>query len=124
MAFKTLFCEKFGCPPEDYEERAFRKFLYWHARLIAPLLRLVRPKHFSDDFEFIRFLGASLDVRQARVDTMDFRDLDRKNWRFLHSGLMIRVSHRKARRVAFQLLGAPEWVNPAAPPVQQGNFRK
>jgi hypothetical protein len=45
------------------------------------------------------------------VDVLDFRDLDRKHWRLLHTGLRIRVSHRKARRLAFQLLGKPDWTD-------------
>jgi len=43
--------------------------------------------------------------RQAKVDVLDFEDSDRKNWRLLRSGLRIRVSHRKARRSAFQIFG-------------------
>jgi hypothetical protein len=37
--------------------------------------------------------------------TLDFKDSDRKNWRLFHSGFKIRVSHRKARRIAFQIFG-------------------
>jgi ADP-ribosylglycohydrolase len=111
LPFQSLFCERFGCPPEDYEERAFRKLLYWHARLFAPVVRTIKPDFFADDFEFIRYLGNAVDVRQAKVDVLDFRDLDRKHWRLLHTGLRIRVSHRKARRLAFQLLGKPDWTD-------------
>ena len=117
--FKSLFCERFRCSPEEYEERAFQKFLYSHARLLAPLVRAIHPDFFFRDFEFIRYLGDALDSRQAKADTLDFRDMDRKHWRMLHSGLMIRVSHRKARRLACQLLGKPEWTD-AAFPAQQG----
>jgi hypothetical protein len=39
------------------------------------------------------------------VDVLDFKDFNQKHWRLLHSGLRIRVSHRKARRIAFRLLG-------------------
>jgi hypothetical protein len=119
LPFKSVFCERFGCSPEDYEERAFREFLYWHARFFAPVIRSIKPNFFLKDFEFIRYLGNAVDVRQARVDALDFKDLGRQNWRLLHTGLRIRVSHRKARRLAFQLLGKPEWTDTAAP-AQQG----
>jgi len=109
VPFKSSFCEKFGCSPEDYEKRAFQMFLYWHARLLAPVLQTIKPDFFLEDFEFIRCLGEAVDARQAKVDVLDFKDLFSKHWRLLHSGLRIRVSHRKARRVAFQLLGKPEW---------------
>src|SRR5580658_444359 len=104
VPFKSLFCEKFGCSPEDYEERAFRKFLYWHARPLAPVVRAIKPNYFLEDFQFIRYLGDAVDVRQARVDAQDYKDSERHHWRLLHTGLKIRVSHRKARRLAFQLL--------------------
>jgi len=113
LPFKTLFCERFKCPPEEFDERAFRMVLYWHARVLAPVLRIISPNFFLEDFNFIRYLGESLDVRQAKVDVLDFKDLDRKHWRLLHSGLRIRVSHRKARRLAFQLFGQAgqtEWA--------------
>jgi hypothetical protein len=79
--------------------------LYWHARILAPVIRIIKPHSFVEDFKFIRYLGEALDARQAKVDVLDFKDSDRKHWRLLHSGLRIRVSHRKARRLAFQLLG-------------------
>jgi len=105
LPFKSLFCQKFECSPEHYEERAFGMFLYWHARFLAPVIRTIKPDFFVEDFKFIRYLGDALDVRQAKVDVLDFKDLDSKHWRLLHSGLRIRVSHRQARRIAFRLLG-------------------
>ena len=79
--------------------------LYGHARFLAPLVRAIKPDFFLEDFKFIRYLGEAMDMRQAKVDVLDFKDLDRKHWRLLHTGLNIRVSYRKARRLAFQLLG-------------------
>jgi hypothetical protein len=114
LPFKTLFCEKFKCPPEAFEERAFRTFLYWHARLLAPVIRIIKPDFFLEDFNFIRYLGDALDVRQAKVDVLDFKDTDRKNWRLLHTSFRIRVSHRKARRLAFQLFGVADQAEWAA----------
>jgi hypothetical protein len=114
LPFKSLFCEKFKCSPEDYQERAFRMSLYWHARFLAPVLRAIKPAFFLDDFNFIRYLGDAMDARQAKVDVLDFKDMDRKHWRLLHSGLRIRVSHRKARRLAFQLFGEAAQPDTAA----------
>jgi hypothetical protein len=105
LTFKSLFCERFGCSSEEYEERAFWKLLYWHARILAPVIRIIKPDFFLEDFKFIRYLGDAVDARQAKVDVLDFKDLNRKHWRLLHTGLRIRVSHRKARRLAFQLFG-------------------
>ncbi|MGA2747193.1 MAG: hypothetical protein ABSG59_00345 [Verrucomicrobiota bacterium] len=105
MTFRSLFCASFGCSPAEYEERAFRGLLYWHARILAPAVRAIKPDFFLEDFKFIRYLGDAVDARQAKVDVLDFRDMDRKRWQLLHSGLRIRVSHRKARRLVFQLFG-------------------
>jgi hypothetical protein len=80
-------------------------FLYGHARLLAPVLRAIQSDFFVEDFNFIRYLGDALDMRQAKVDVLDFKDTDRKQWRLLHTALRIRVSHRKARWLAFQLFG-------------------
>jgi hypothetical protein len=79
--------------------------LYWHARLLAPVIRAISPSFFEEDFKFIRYLANANDARQAKVDVLDFKDSDRKNWRMFHSGFKIRVSHRKARRIAFQIFG-------------------
>jgi hypothetical protein len=113
LPFKSVFCERFKCSPDDYEEQAFRKLLYWHARFLAPVIRIIKRDFFLEDFKFIRYLGESLDVRQAKVDVLDFKDFDRKHWGLLHTGLRLRVSHRKARRLAFELFGQAdraEWA--------------
>src|ERR1700733_1073813 len=99
LPFKSVFCERFKCSPDDYEEQAFRKLLYWHARFLAPVIRIIKRDFFLEDFKFIRYLGESLDVRQAKVDVLDFKDFDRKHWGLLHTG------KRAASRSSF--LGRP-----------------
>jgi hypothetical protein len=115
-SFKSLFCEKFECSPEDYEKRAFRKFLYWHARLLAPLVRIIHPGFFLEDFKFIHYLGDAVDTRQARVDVLDFKDVNRQRWRVLHGSLRVRVSGRKASRLALQLFGTIRQADPTTAP--------
>jgi hypothetical protein len=117
-SFKSLFCEEFKCSPEDYEERAFWKFLYGHARFLAPVIRLVYPGFFLEDFKFIRYLGDSVDTRQVRADVLDFKDINLKRWRMLHGSLRIRVSGRKASRLALQLFGTVDQID--APDSAQG----
>ncbi len=94
--FRALFCQAFNCPPSEYEERAFRKCLYWHARLVAPLLRPLSPHFFEEDFKFIRYLGASTGLRDANVDLLNFRDLNLGRPTFWRTSLKLRVSGRKA----------------------------
>jgi hypothetical protein len=102
--FKTLFCERFACPLEEYEERAFRKCLYWHARFLAPMMRMIDPKFFREDFKFICHLGQSVSVTDASIDVAEYGDLNRGRPKFLRTGFKIRVSGRRAMSVAEQLL--------------------
>jgi hypothetical protein len=116
LPFKSLFCEKFGCPPAAYEERAFRKCLYWHARFLAPVIRTISPDFFFEDFKFIRYLGDSLGVRDATVDIRNFSDVNRRNLEFLRTDLKIRVSGQKANRLVHQLFQRAQEAEAAAPP--------
>jgi hypothetical protein len=116
LPFKALFCEKFRYPPEGYEERAFRKCLYWHARFLAPVIRKISPDFFFEDFKFIRYLGDSLGVRDATVDIRNYSDVNRRNLEFFRTGLKIRVSGQKANRLVHQLFQQTQGAEAAAPP--------
>jgi hypothetical protein len=116
LPFKSLFCEKFGCPPEGYEERAFRKCLYWHARFLAPVIRKISPDFFFEDFKFIRYLGDSSGVRDAGVDIRNYGDVNRRKLEFLRTSLKIRVSGQKASRLVHQLFLQAEETEVAASP--------
>src|SRR5258708_38368380 len=62
--FQILFCDRFECPPSEYEERALRELLYSHARLVVPIIRKMRPDFFNQDFKFIRYLGTADDFQE------------------------------------------------------------
>ena len=82
--FQSLFCQRFNCPTSEYDERAFRECLYWHARPLAPVLRRVKPDFFAEDFKFIGYLGEATGVREARANAADFQDANlgrRSFWR-------------------------------------------
>ena len=115
LYFKSLFCEKFGCSLAAYEERAFRKCLYRHARFLAPVIRKISPDYFLEDFKFIRYLGESLGVRDAMVDIRNYSDVNRRNAEFLRTGLKIRVSGQKANRLVRQLFQQAQEAKAAAP---------
>ena len=103
-AFKILFCERFRCPPSDYEQRVFRKCLYPHARLLAPLIRLLNPNFFTDDFKFVHYLGEATGTREVNAEMLAFQDTNRGKPSFTRTGLRIRVSGRKAAALAQRLL--------------------
>lgn len=116
LPFKSLFCQKFGCPPTEYEERAFRKCLYWHARFLAPVIRKISPDFFVEDFKFIRYLGDSVGVRDATVEIRNYSDVNRRTAEFLRTGLKIRVSGQKAARLVHQLFMEAQKAETASPP--------
>ncbi|HWW02905.1 MAG TPA: hypothetical protein VNZ64_24610 [Candidatus Acidoferrum sp.] len=101
--FQELFCQRFNCSPSEYEERAFRVCLYWHARWLAPVLRKLKPDLFAEDFKFIRYLGASTGLSKAGLDLLDFRHVNLGKRSFWRISLRIRLSSRKASRLAQQL---------------------
>jgi hypothetical protein len=102
--FHSVFCARFSCPPSEYEERAFQQYLYSHAKLLAPVLRKLKPSLFAEDFKFIRYLGEASDSREVKACAADFQDANfarRSIWR---NTLRIRVSGRKAGRLAQRLI--------------------
>jgi len=103
VRLQNLFCERFGCSEEEYEEQAFKQCLFWHARLLAPVLRLLHPSAFDCDLKFIRFLGAATDWREAKTDVNNFHVLNDGKPSFWREALRLRVSGRKASRMAHQL---------------------
>jgi uncharacterized protein YjbI with pentapeptide repeats len=100
---RNLFCRQFNCPPSDYEERAFRELLFRHARLVAPVVRKLRPNLFAEDFKFIRYLGEAPDFREAKAHAADFQDANLARKSFWRTTLKIRVSGGKAIKLAQQL---------------------
>ena len=80
--------------------------MYWHAKLLAPVLRRLHPGFFAEDFKFIRNLGESTGVRDADVDVLNFHDVNTGKPSFWRTGLRIRVSGRKASRLVRKLFRA------------------
>ena len=103
---RSLFCEQFTCAPADFEKRVFWKCLYPHARIIAPLLCLILPALFERDHHFIRCLGHAKNWQDVKVDILDLHYEDRFHPRFLRNALRLRVSRRKAKRLAAGLFAA------------------
>jgi hypothetical protein len=105
---RSLFCEHFQCPPDDYEKRAYRKCLYWHARIIAPLLPSLTPRGCERDLLFIRYLGNAKTRQEVALELVALHDDDRSQPRFARYALRLRVSGRKASKLAFSLILQPK----------------
>ena len=70
---------------------------------MALVLYRIYPRFFAEDLKFINYLGDSTGVRDATADVMNFNDVNRGNPRFWRTGCRIRVSGRKAHRLALEL---------------------
>jgi hypothetical protein len=105
---KAIFCERFKCQPADYEDRALTRCLYWHARLLKPVVGLLSSKFFAMDRRFIRDLGIATDRREANSELFTFQDTNRERKGFWRTAFRIRVSGRKASDLAQQLLSEPQ----------------
>ena len=101
--FKSLFCQHYGCSPEEFEERAFRACLYSHARLLAPLIRAVSSKYFERDFALIQYLATAPGRRHAMNELAAFMEANESKGGLLRKTLRIRVSARKTTNLLGQL---------------------
>jgi hypothetical protein len=101
--FKSLFCELHGYAPDQYEERAFRACLYWHARLLAPLIRALAPKYFERDFALINYLASAPGRRHAMNELAAFMEANESKGGFARKVLRIRISARKTSAILGQL---------------------
>jgi hypothetical protein len=68
------------------------------------VLRRLKPDFFAEDFDFVRYLGASTGLQEVRLELLNFRDANQGRPSFWRTSLNIRVSGRKAARLARQLL--------------------
>lgn len=100
--FSELFCRRFHVAPEDYRAALLRRTLYPGARLVRPLLRWLRPNHFSPDHEFIDRLGR---IQRWREFAEEAREFSRHpaNRQFLRETLCLRVSVGRTQEIV-QLL--------------------
>jgi hypothetical protein len=103
--FQSLFCERFQCAPAEFAERAFQETLYPHARFITALARKLWPAAFAEDFKFLGYLGQATSLVEVAAEVDNFRDLNRTRGDTLRTVLKMRVSGRRASRLAQELFG-------------------
>ena len=72
--FKDLFCTYTHSPLESFELTLFKKSLYPHARLIAPILLRLKRQWFAEDLDVIREL-ATVDSQLLGADLLQTRRL-------------------------------------------------
>ena len=99
----SLFCEEHHCPPSEFEERAFRACLYWRARILAPLIRIIQPGYFDPDFALIRYLAETPGRRDAMNELAAFVEANNARGGFARKILRIRISARKTSQLIGRL---------------------
>ena len=77
--------------------------MYTHAKPLASLVRKLQPAFFNEDFKFIDYLGEATDLREVSAYAADFQDANFARRGFWRTRLRIRVSGRKATRLAQRL---------------------
>ncbi len=108
QSLKSLFCQRYDCPLSEYEQRAFNRCLYTHAKIVAPVIRRITPEFFAPDFKFIQDLGETIGSREASAEASNYQDANRARPNFWRTGLKIRVSGRKATALAYRLFAAEQ----------------
>jgi len=108
--FRESFCERFGCPPENYEKQVFWRCLYRRSLPLAWLIYLVRRKHFDLDLQTIRQLGVCRSPQEFRAELESFRYEYRSRGGMLRQ-IRVRVSGKRLIGLLLEL-GQP--LEPAA----------
>jgi len=62
-SFGERYLEKHGLTAADYERHLLARALYPHARLLRPLVHLLRPDHFAADLDLLRDVAL---IRRSR----------------------------------------------------------
>lgn len=102
--FRTAFCERFQCPPAEFEKRAFWRCLYPHATVAARLIQLVNPDYFEPDLRTLRHIGNASTVTHLLAEVNSFRADYRMRSRFLYDVLRLRISGKRVLRLASEVM--------------------
>ena len=105
VTFEEAFCARYRCPAARFPDRAFRLCLYSHAVPLALVLRKLSPSFFREDFQLIQQVGLDQDLEEVDAALSDFQYVNRARRHWLRTGLKIRLSGRKVRALAGDLLG-------------------
>lgn len=103
--FQEAFCRTFKCQPADYEKRALRRLLYRRARLLGPVVWALTPRLRRLDIEVVQAIGLSRNWGQLRADLGTYSSNSRMSRSFLRNRLKLRISGRRALKLAERLFG-------------------
>lgn len=100
--FRDLYCERFGCPAEAFEEAVFWQCFYPKCRKFAKLLRWFNPDFFKDDYAFIQVVADTTSFDGMKIEMADFR-INNVPKGLLRGHLLCRVSGQKLTNLGAKL---------------------
>lgn len=101
--FQAAFCERFSCPAAKYADRAFRKCLTPHARVIGPVFYFLERGYFVPDRLLFEHLADVDDWPRFEAELEAFKREDAMRGNVLRRVLGIRVSVRKLKQLGEML---------------------
>jgi hypothetical protein len=107
-SFREAFCERFACPPEEFEKRVLRRALYRRSRPLSALLYSWNPRFFDLDLRTIRQLGLARSSEEFRAEIDSFRFESRMQRGFLKRTLRLRISGKRLMRLLEEVAPARE----------------
>jgi hypothetical protein len=88
---RTAFCAQTRCAASAFERTFFWRGLYRHAVPLAFCLRILAPRFFREDEEFIRWIGRDGSLTEVEADIERFRYSNRVRPHWLRTGLRIHL---------------------------------
>lgn len=101
---QEIFCERFKCPPNKFEEKLFWMCVRPNVLWIAKICWIFYRRMFATDLEMLRQLGRTSTTRELRFELESFRHYHPPRG-FLRRELKVRVSGRRLLKVASRLFG-------------------
>jgi len=106
-SLQSRYCARHGINPAEFRAKLLARSLYPHARLLAPLLRLLDRQYFQADYEFVDDVAYLEDIERFH-DALDSFVGHFSNRGFLRYSLKMRISARRMWRIARENLpGTP-----------------
>lgn len=101
---QEIFCERFRCPPEEYEERFFWMCVRPNVIFLAKILWIFYRRIFYTDLEMLKQLGRTTSSRELRYELESFRHYHPPRG-FIRRDLKVRVSGRRLLKIGSKLFG-------------------
>ena len=101
----SLYCDKFKCPPTDFEKKVLWRCMHPLAVPLASGMWLVHRRHFQTDLTLIEGVKQATTYREVK-DQISFACTPHRPLNYLRIIFNIRMSKRRLQRLARELFSA------------------